>query len=194
MTQNDFAAALALRMYIPQIIVKQLIAAWIARLKYHINLGDPVVIAKLCTFYTVVVHTRRHHDINLDTTRVFPAKIKVKAKPLCVAARNLYPAWRPHATGRAFYSYPDSTLAQEICDLTGHDILTCNRFIYSLADQINHVLGTGDYVTFQNFGRFALSVTQDRNGTNPRTQATILIEGRPKMYFVASESLKELVN
>ena len=88
-----------------------------------------------------------------------------------------------------------SELVQKIAEKNPHlyhrDI---ERIVNTVLDQIISALKEGDRVELRGFGAFSLRQREARLGRNPRTGASVVVDGKSVVHFRAGKELRDRLN
>ena len=85
-------------------------------------------------------------------------------------------------------------LVKKIADSTQIEQTKIDKVINSAIQIITDTVANGDKVQFVGFGTFEMKKRSERNGRNPQTGESIIIEARNVPYFSAGNTFKKAVN
>jgi integration host factor subunit beta len=68
------------------------------------------------------------------------------------------------------------------------------RIVTTIFDEIANALARGDRVELRGFGAFSVKERDPRQGRNPRTGATVSVDGKTIPFFKTGKQLREKLN
>ena len=87
-----------------------------------------------------------------------------------------------------------SELIEQIAKRSGLPLAGSRKALDALLETVGEALASGDRVQLVGFGTFEVSERAAREGRNPRTGETMVIEASKTPKFKAGKALKDLVN
>lgn len=85
-------------------------------------------------------------------------------------------------------------LIEDVALSTGYPIREVHIILRKALETITRELANGEKVQLMGFGAFEVKERNEREGTNPRTGATIVIPAHKAVIFRPGTTLKEAVN
>jgi nucleoid DNA-binding protein len=195
MTQEQFELNMVTLLELPRKTVQMLIAQFVNRFTHRIHTGDLVVLTGIGQFFVARRSTRNYYDVHTGIVHSFPARNVPKMRFTGTALQGINTDWRTWYAYSQTIESADNRLAQEMSLLYGTDLLSCNRFIWALAQVINAAIAANDSVTIQNWGKIYRTTKAARSKFNVKTlsghtiyPATVYTRWRP------AEALRKSVN
>jgi integration host factor subunit alpha len=87
-----------------------------------------------------------------------------------------------------------AVLTERLCKALGFSKVETQAFIETFFDVIAQTLQSGENVKLSGFGNFVLLNKEDRQGRNPKTGDSVLIQARRVVTFRAGNKLKKRVH
>jgi nucleoid DNA-binding protein len=178
--EKDLILILADYMEMPIKTVMKLVKTLKQTINYQQSNSIDSVIPRLGRITRVVRAARNRHNINTDSTTLFPSKTVVKMVRFGYGNQALTDTWGAGADYKSYSIEPGSSMAEAMNIQSDIDLLICNQFINELASVIIDSCSVGETIKLSKIGSFKKKAIKVRGIVPPVENPTwIDIEAVP---------------